>query len=213
MTKEFIDEAINKAVNGQSGIDPEVLQVKGFSTPTIRGLFHSLCDQDRPINYLEIGLFYGGSFFAALNKNVTATGVEDHSQDFSEGFENVKKELKENFEKFKSGGNEVNIIYADCYTMDKSEIPDNIDVYFFDGFHSHETQAKALPHFFDKMADRFIWVVDDLNWDYVASGTNEALVVLQDKMEVEHCRILRGYHLNNDPVWHNGVGVYLIKKK
>lgn len=204
MTKEFIDEAISKALNGQSGIDQDVLQIKGFSTPTIRGLFHALCDQDRPVNYLEIGLFYGGSFFAALNKKVTAIGVEDHSQDFSEGFENVKKELKENYEKFKDKGNAVHIEYADCFTMGKDVIPDGIDVYFFDGFHSHETQAKALPHFFDKMADRFIWVVDDFNWEYVASGTNAALIELEDKIEIEHCRVLRGYLLNNDPIFHNG---------
>jgi len=76
-----------------------------------------------------------------------------------------------------------------------------------------DLQRKALPYFLDKMANTFIWVVDDLNWDYVKSGTDLALNDLNDKIEVQKVWILRGYHLQNDPIYHNGIGIYLINKK
>lgn len=211
ITKEHINNAIEKAQRGESNLTKEVLDVRGFSTPTIRHLFNNLCNIDG--KYLEVGLFCGASFCASFNKNCESIGVEDHSQDFSEGFEKVKQELKENVEKLKDRAKEATVHYADCYNMDKSVLPDSIDIYFYDGWHSEEMQAKALPHFLDKLANKFIWVVDDANWDYVASGTNIGLNSLADKIEIENVWMLRGYNLQNDSIWHNGVFIYLINKK
>lgn len=211
MTSQHIQESIDKALKGESSLTQDQLSVRGFSTPTIRHLFSNLCNIEG--TYLEIGLFCGATFVSSFNSKLTSIGIEDHSQDFSEGFELVKKELKENIDKFSGNAKEVQVHYADCFAMDKSLLPDNIDIYFFDGFHSFETQFKALPSFLDKMANKFIWVVDDLNWPYVSEGTNAALKGLEDKIDVEGCWILRGYHLNNDSVWHNGIGLYLINKK
>ena len=213
MTQSHIEKAIVDALSGTSGVDPEVLNVRGFSTRTIRELFHALCNREEPTTYLEIGLFCGATFCSTFNKNTTCIGIENHSQDFSAGFDQVKLELKENVEKFKDKAKEVKVIYEDCFSIDKSILPDNIDIYFYDGWHSEEMQAKALPYFLDKMANKFIWVVDDANWDYVASGTNIGLSELQGKIEIEKVWTLRGYHLQNDPVWHNGVFIYLINKK
>lgn len=207
---EHIEKSIENALAGKSNLTQDILNVRGFSTPTIRHLFNNLCDIDG--TYLEVGLFCGASFCSSFNPNCTSIGVEDHSQDFSAGFELVKQELKENVDRFSERAKEVYVHYVDCFSMDKSVLP-KIDIYSFDGFHSEETQAKALPYFLDNMADRFIWIVDDYNWDYVASGTNIGLQSLSDKIEVEKAWVLRGYHLNNDPIWHNGIVIYLIKKK
>lgn len=211
ITQEHIQSSIDNAIAGKSNLTEETLAVRGFSTRPIRHLFNNLCDIEG--TYLEIGLFCGASFIASFNKNCISIGVEDHSQDFSEGFEQVKKELKENIETFKGNAKEVNVHYDDCFTMDKSILPDNIDIYFFDGFHSEETQTKALPYFLDKMADKFIWVVDDYNWTYVESGTKLGLEELKDKIEIEKAWILRGQNLLNDSIWHNGLIVLLINKK
>lgn len=211
MTKEFIDNAIQNAVEGKSNLTQDILNVRGFSTPTIRHLFNNLCNIEG--TYLEVGLFCGASFCASFNKNCTAIGIEDHSQDFSEGFEKVKEELKDNLRMFKYRAKEVQVHYADCFSIDKSLLPDNINIYSYDGWHSEEHQTKALPYFFDKMADKFIWIIDDINWDYVWTGTNNGLIQLRDYIEVEHCRVLRGYQLQNDPIFHNGVAIYLINKK
>lgn len=211
ITSEHIQSSIDNALLGKSNLTPEILSVHGFSTPTIRHLFNNLCNIDG--TYLEIGLFCGASFCSSFNSNCISIGVEDHSQDFSAGFEEVKKQLKENVEHFKDRAKEVNVHYADCFSMDKSILPDNIDIYFFDGFHSEETQASALPHFLDKMADRFIWVVDDYHWDYVASGTTLGLEQLKDKIQIDNKWLLSGQQVLNDAVWHNGLIILLISKK
>lgn len=212
MTKEHIEASIQKALNGASGMDASVHYVRGFSTYTIRELFHAICDTGEPIKYLEIGLFCGATFCSTFNENATCIGIENHSQDFSAGFDLVKQELKENVEKFKDKAKEVAVIYEDCFDMDKSLIPDDIDIYFFDGFHSEPSQRKALPEFLDKMADRFVWIVDDYSWNYVKEGTENGLLELKDKIEIEKSWVL-GEGGHNHPIWHNGLIIYLINKK
>lgn len=211
MTAEHIQQAIERATTLNSDISKDVLAIKGFSTPHIRTLVHEICKEAD--SYLEVGLFFGASFCASFNEGLTAIGVEDHSQDFSEGFEKVKQELKDNISKFSALAKDVVIHYEDCFKMSLDQLPDGIEVYNYDGWHSEDHQRKALPYFLDKMADRFVWLVDDINWDYVKSGTDLGLNDLKDKIEVEKCWILRGYHLQNDPVWHNGQAIYLINKK
>lgn len=213
ITTEHIQQSIEKAIKGESNLTEDILNIRGFSTPTIRKLFNNLCNTEQEINYLEIGLFCGASFCSSFNKNCISIGIEDHSQDFSEGFEKVKKELKDNLDKFSDKAKEVHVHYADCFKMDKALIPDGIDILFWDGEHTLENQSKALPHFFDKMADTFLVVTDDYNWPQVEQGTNNGMAELKDKMEILDCWVLRGYQLQNDLVWHNGVHLLLCKKK
>lgn len=212
MTQEFIENAIKLALDRKSMIDPEVLKIGGFSTPTIRELFHALCGNSKDnLKYLEVGLWMGGTFVSSFNKNCISIGIENFQQDF--GVVGVKEILEKNIEENKHKAKDVILYYEDCFTMDKSKLPDNIDIYFFDGYHSEETQAAALPAFFDKMADKFLWIVDDFNWTYVAGGTNRALFELKDHIDIEYYQILRGYSLENDPIFHNGIALYLINKK
>ena len=212
MTIEHIEKSIADAVAGKSNLTPELLSIRGFSTPTIRMLFNNLCNTGKPITYLEIGLFCGASFCASFNENCTSVGVEDHSQDFSEGFDKVKQELKDNVEAFSGRGNDVKVHYADCFNMDKSVLP-KIDIYSFDGFHSFDTQYKALPEFLDYMKDKFVFLCDDYSWGYVKEGTDKAMydLTLSGKIKIEAKWVL-GEGCHNHPIWHNSVAVYLINK-
>jgi len=211
ITVEHIQKSVDNAIAGISNLTPEILAVQGFSTPTIRHLFNNLCNIDG--TYLEIGLFCGASFTSSFNPNCVSIGIEDHSQDFSAGFDEVKKQLKDNVEQFKDRAKSVEVHYADCFAMDKSILPDNIDIYSYDGWHEETKQYKAIVDYFDKMADKFILLVDDTAWDIVSRGTDLALEELKDKIDIEKVLVLRGYHLQNDPIWHNGVNIYLINKK
>ncbi len=209
MTVEHIQNSIDNALAGKSNLNEDRLGIRGFSTPTIRHLFSNLTDIDG--TYLEVGLFCGASFCASFNKNCTSIGIEDHSQDFSAGFEQVKKELRENVDRFSPLAKEVQVYYVDCFKMDKSVLP-KIDIYSFDGFHSYDTQSKALSEFLDNMNDRFVFLVDDLGWSYVFDGTRRGFANLHDKIEIEKEWIL-GLEYQNHPIWHNGVGIFLINKK
>lgn len=211
MTPEHIELSIKRAMEGQSNLSQAQLDVRGFSTPTIRRLFSNLCNLESG-TYLEVGLYCGGTFVSAFNPGMTCIGIEDHSQDFSAGFDTVKKELQDNIDAFADRAKEVHVHYADCFKMDLSVLPNSIDIFMYDGEHGFENQSKALPHFFDKMAETFIYLCDDYNWKEPFDGTNAALEKLAGRIKVEHCIVLRGYHLHDDPIWHNGLAIFIIKK-
>lgn len=209
MTKEFINEAINKSLAGEANIGETELALAGFSTPTIRRLISNLCEGAS--TYLEVGIWGGATFCSSFNKNLTSIGIENFSQDF--GIPNIKNLMEKGVEELKHKSKEVVLHYEGCFDFDINKLPNNIDIYFFDGNHSFESQAKALPYFIDKMAKTFIFIVDDTSWDAVAKGTDAGLHELRDKIEVEMAWPLRGYHLQEDPIWHNGVNIYLVNKK
>lgn len=209
MTAEHIETSIQKALKGESNLTESELAVGGFSTPTMRHLFNNLCNIEG--TYLEVGLWMGGTFVASFNKGLTSIGIENYAQDF--GVVGVKDILESNIEKHNDRAKEIQLHFTDCFTIDKSLLPNDIDIFFYDGVHHELEQSKALPHFIDKMANKFIYLCDDINWPQVEAGTNIGLNTLSDKIEIEYCRILRGYHLNDDPIWHNGLAIYLINKK
>lgn len=209
MTIQHIEESISKALAGQSNLTESELAVGGFSTQTMRHLFNNLCNIKG--TYLEIGLWMGGTFVASFNKDLISIGIENYSQDF--GVVGVKDILETNIGKHVAKAKEVYTHFTDCFTMDLSLLPDNIDIFYYDGFHGEDAQAAALPTFIDKMANRFLFIVDDFSWAAVFNGTNKGLEFLKDKITVDNCWTLRGYHLENDPIWHNSVALYLISKK
>lgn len=207
---DHIKKSIDNALAGKSNLTEEILKIRGFSTETIRHLFNNLCNITG--TYLEIGLFCGASFCSSFNKNCTSIGIEDHSQDFSAGFETVKKELKENVDMFSDRSKEVQVHYVDCFNIpDEAILDGSIDIYSYDGFHSFESQAKALPSFLNKMKDKFVFLCDDFSWDYVKAGTLKGFDDLSDKIEIEKQWIL-GEGFQNHSVWHNGLMVCLINK-
>jgi hypothetical protein len=211
ITVERVNLSIQRALEGQSNLSQGQIGARGFSTPAMRRLVNNLC-QGVDL-YLEIGLYCGATFCSSFNKSTTSIGIEDHSQDFSAGFETVKKELQENINSFLDRAKEVKVHYEDCFKMDKTVLPDNIQIYYFDGEHSEESQAKALPHFIDKMADTFLFIVDDWAWPSVFNGTNKGFQEISEKIEIAYHWPLRGYSLQDDPIWHNSVGLFLINKK
>lgn len=209
MTPDHIELSIKRAKEGQSNLSQDQLAVRGFSTATMRRIFSNLCNLENG-TYLEVGLFCGGTFVSSFNPGMTCIGIENFAQDFS--VSTVKEELEKNIDQFVDRAKEVYIHNTDCYSIDKKLLPDHIDIFFYDGEHSEENQAKALPFFFDKLADTFIFIIDDLNWPQVWAGTHKGFDELKDKIDIKGAWILRGYNLQDDPVFHNGLGIYLINK-
>lgn len=211
MTVEHIEKSIESALSGKSKLTQDILNIRGFSTPTIRHLFNNICNLEKG-NYLEVGLFCGATFCSSFNEDTVSIGIENHSQDFSIGFDKVKEELEINFKKYSHKAKDAHVFYGDCFDESTLLYPFGFDVYFFDGFHSEETQSKALPYFLDNMANKFVFIVDDFSWSYVKDGTLKGFENLKDKIEIEKEWIL-GEGLQNSSVWHNGVAIYLINKK
>lgn len=207
-----VNNSITRSLRGDAICDSSAFEIKGFSTPTIRRLFSNLCriEKENP-TYLECGLFCGASFCAAISNNPTliAYGIENFSQDFSE--EDVLGQLKNSYDKYKSSESQY-LIFDSCFEMSKSIIDKQIDIFFFDAEHSEESQAKALPYFLDCMSDNFIFVVDDTNWESVRKGTLGGFVEIADKITINAEWHKSGARIQDDPIWHNGVSIYVISR-
>lgn len=209
-----IDSSIARALKGESGLDPEVLKIHGFSTKTIRHLFSNLCHLEG-LMYCECGLFCGGTFIAAFNNNpIMALGIEDFSQDFSR--KGVRDEFYANLNKWRgTAGGSVVILEKDCFTA-AAELrpisPRFIDVLFYDANHGEEPTSRALPAFFDLMNDRFLFIVDDSNWDSVFKGVMMGFETLAGRVKIEQEWKLSGKRRQDDAVWWNGVAIFLCEK-
>jgi hypothetical protein len=208
MTIGFIEECIRRARNHDSGIDVGVLGVPGFSTGVMRRLWNNLASGAAV--YLEVGAYFGGTACAALNNNpdLMAYFYEDGSQEFH-GLP-ILEDLRLNLETF--GSHNWVLREEDFFSRNVAPMPD-ADFFFYDGNHAREFQAKALPHAFPQLASRFLFAVDDFNWESVRKGTEDALIWMTlGKAEIVHSWHLRGQKLQDDPVWHNGVALYLCEK-
>lgn len=217
MTKEtliaHVKQAIEKASAHASWIDASILDLNGFSTGVQRRLVNNLVHLPKadPV-YLECGLWKGSSFCAAINNSPTlhAYGVEDFSQPFAQN--NVKEELEANVERYKSGARSVTVFNADCFKLDLDKIDRPVDVFYFDGEHSYESQFNALRYYLYAMADLFVFMVDDFQWVPVSTGTRDSLESLKDSVTVEQEWILSD-GVPDGPNYHNGVAVFVISKK
>ncbi len=207
-----VDDSIAKALRHESGIDESVLTLTGFSTGVMRRLMNNLCrlPKDDPA-YLEIGLYAGATFCAAINNNpkLTAIGIEDFSQPF--GRKNIREELENNIARYRHDACDVTIIDADCFVV---SVPEQqvLDIFFYDGEHSVESQSKALPHFLDAMAPLFLFVIDDTNWKTVQDGTRAGFDALAGKVAINKTWVLTGAKAQDDPIWHNGMHLYACSK-
>lgn len=207
---EHIQKSIDNALAGISNLTQDILSVRGFSTPTIRHLFNNLCNIIEG-KYLEVGLYCGATFCSSFNKDTISVGIEDFSQPF--GIGTVKEELQKNIHDNLHKARGVKLINGDCFSDGILSEPFKFNIIFYDANHDEENQEKALPYFLDKMAERFIYIVDDTNWEPVITGLVKGMVSINEKIEVIDEWNMVGESICDDPVWHNGVRIFLINKK
>lgn len=200
--------SIERALRAESKLRPSVLSVPGFCKPATRHLVNNLCGFP-DVNYLEVGVFKGATLFAAAYRNQgTFTGVDNfwfermsHNRDPREAFRAAKRRLARSCH--------VHLVEADSWHLDPATLPPAVDVYFYDGGHSHEEQYKAFTHFDPVLARRFVTLVDDWNWDRVRRGTREAFKELG--YEVLLKRELRNRSGVRGP-WGNGLLVAVVDR-
>lgn len=211
-----VDNAIARALRGESHLDPEVLKIAGFSTPTMRHLFNNLCHLDGA-TYLEVGVFKGASFIAAFNNSpIAAFGVDDFSQDFSQG--DIRTQLCSNLDRWSPTGAFVKFIEGDCFKLASNAVESGwgdriqFDIFCYDGHHDAEPTSRALPAFFELLANTFIYIVDDFHWKSVSTGVQKGFDALADRVTVKQQWALSGNRAQDDEIFHNGLAIFLCEK-
>jgi hypothetical protein len=205
LNPSHVANSIAAAMAGESKLEPWVLKITGFSTPTMRHLVNNLGNVQKRLHYVEAGAYCGGTAVSAVNgnENVTAYVYEDFSQPFD--LPNVKEQLLANVKK----ASQLYLIEGDFF---KAELPAMVDIYFYDGNHDEDNQARALLRVADRLQNVSLFLVDDYNWPEVQKGTKRALESVKDKFRVAARWILEGDKKQDDKIWHNGLAIFMLAR-
>ncbi len=202
-----IETSIELAEQGKSKLTEEILAMEGMSGNKSRHFLNNLLNRGE-VRYLEIGTWKGSTLVAShyLNSIQYSIAIDNFSQ-----YGGPREEFKENCKKFL--GKVPNFIDGDCFLIDpvKYDISD-INIYFYDGEHSSESQRKALQHYYSQVCNEFVFMVDDWNWESVQLGTNQA--IQHTGAEVLYKKeIFTDNHAGDRAGWWNGWGIFVLKKK
>jgi len=200
--------ALYRADNLHSKLEKEVLSVGGFTSHKIRHFMNNMCNFD-DVRYLEIGVHLGATLFSASYKNKGIfVGIDNftwcNQDDPKARFEENRKKLAEYCP--------IIFIEGDCWDTDViSCVPDGINVYFYDGAHDYQSQYKALIGYAHKMADEFVYIVDDWDWNNPKKGTFDSFIDAKVKVttQIELCSPKEGDGTN----WWNGIGIFILQKQ
>lgn len=206
-----VQDCIAAAERRESNASPEAMGVPAFSGAKVKHLLNNLCAI--PLlgcRYLEVGVHKGGTFCPALSGNnaTGATAIDNWSEFNEDG--RTKAEFERNRIRFAPGSH---LIDADCFDVSHRHITQPVDIFFYDGNHSEESQYRALRHFLPAMADPFVLVVDDYSWRDTPGakiGTQRAIDDLGLNVLFE--RELVPERESDSDGWWNGLGVFVLGK-
>lgn len=216
ITIKSVETAIGNADKMISDLKPENFDVPALTSLKIRHLLNNLGKLGS--NYLECGVHRGGTFTSTVSYNNNLkhiTAVDNFKSDFGEGAK-AYPDFKINAGKFIPKNSSFKLIIADCFDVDLSDIPDGVDLYLYDGGHSEQDQYDAIGYYLPVLADKFIFLCDDFDWEEVESGTRKAIsdlgikIVFEKHLRSEKSREVGGH--DNDSWW-NGFYVSVLKKK
>lgn len=178
----------------------EIARLHGLSSDKNWHLINNLAANAK--NYLEIGTYLGSTLKAAMygNDNLNVIAMDNFC---------MKPKLRDHF-----FGNVRDLTFTfyeeDCFRFDLSKIKHKIDLYFYDGEHSFESQYKALTYYYPVLADEFIYICDDWTNKPVKEGTLQAIKDLN--LNIVECEIRGDGKLKDAHEWWCGVAVFKLKK-
>ncbi len=195
----MIKEAFEKADKLKSKIPTAYINtLVGLSSPKIWHLLNNLCEGKK--TYFEIGTYMGSSLLAATyGHDIKPIAVDNFC---------MKPKTRNHFFQNVKHMKNLQFMEQDAFTIDLKLMP-KINVYFFDGEHSYDSQYKALTYFIDAMADEFIFIVDDWNTKEAEYATLKAIDDLNlDLIEMEE----RKCENKDKESWWCGVAVFKLRK-
>jgi hypothetical protein len=197
------ETSIEAAAAEQSKLSPEVLALPGMSSAKGRHLLNQLAS--RPgLRYLEVGLWQGSTFCAALAGNAPeiAVGVDNWSL-----FGGPRTAFEINANRFLDGL-PWQLIDGDFFRLDLTHhAPFNL--YFYDGDHEEEAQRQAILHGSRWLDRPSLIIVDDWQFAGVEAGTRAGLAAAQ--LTLGHEWTLSNEGINNAAAWWNGLWLGVVE--
>lgn len=162
--------AFEDALANRGHMDERAYRVEGFSGRKHRLFLNNLIAAVEQPRYLEIEIFRGATFCAAVSNNkVRATGIDNWVE-----FGGKASEFNINLAAFKGPEASVSIIEQDFRTVNYAALgPFNVG--FYDGPHAERDQYDGARIVIAALEPSSILLVDDWNWDHVRPGTMNAI--------------------------------------
>ena len=211
------DEMTTKSITGKDmKLEDRLI---GFSGWCFRHLMNNICNY-KGANYLEIGVYRGSTLISSVYGNENVLNEVHAIDNYSEftSIEHPKACYERALEKYlPHTKNKINFHEIDCFEMDLKKLP-KINIYFYDGEHSVESQYRAFKYFEPVFADTFIAIVDDWEQKKVREGTRKALAqlnydVIASRSVIPGKRKDNANRVNNPTLdWWNGTFVAVLKK-
>lgn len=222
--------ALNNAFLNVSTLSEFEMKLHGMSGSQFRHFYNNLGALIPSVHYLEIGIFAGSTMVSMLVNNGanvrTVVGIDywDDKEVLGDLFEGGMTTVKGTFDallpRYTNSNQSIHIKHADCFTVSPQLLLDltggqRFNIYLFDGPHAAKDHFFALVNYFPALADTFILIVDDWNWEMVRSGTELGMTALEDQMAVlGKIEIFTGENPNVEAsLWHNGMAAFVIQKR
>jgi hypothetical protein len=217
----YVDRVINsidKAIQKTSNFVSDGYPIRGLTSDRVRHLLNNLCSDPSTV-YLEMGTLMGSTFFAAtMNNSIRCFGVDDFSDpeckpmmDHANWAEvgNAFEQFKHYWEKFENGNATFIKSSVDELTEEDFE-GEKPNVIFYDADHDFVNQLNNLNHIVPFIADKFILIIDDANFEGVIES---AIQFVQDNnFKVYFERKILSSIIENPTHWWNGIYVLVLEK-
>jgi len=210
--------ALTKSKNNISKISERTKNIPGLTSEKVKHFINNLCELP-DCKYLEVGVFQGSIFAAAIeNNDLIATAIDNFSENSIIPMnDNViinhkKGDNKQIFlENIKDLAlhKQINVIDKDIFSVDLNKVLYKSNVIFMDIEHTYENHYNFLKKYFEKIDNTFAYIVDDWNWLQVRNATFKSIEDLKLKTLFKEEIFTKGEDKND--YW-NGLGIFVLNK-
>ena len=190
--------------------------IEGLSSHRVRHFLNHLCS-DPGNTYLEIGSYTGSTYFAAImNNNIYSYAVDNFEHEIAPARDDIiwkgVKDPKQSFMKnnMMFGSLKSTLLDKDANDINEDDINRKPNIIFYDGDHD-ENQVSCLNNLLPLLADTFVLVLDDANFDgVIRTGQNFVEI---NNLELLFERQILTPELEDSTSWWNGLYILILKKR
>jgi hypothetical protein len=207
-------DAIDIGSKHESSFNEERFYIPGLSSNKIRHFLNHLCGFNDSI-YLELGCYIGSTFYAATENNpIRAFAVDNFIEKDIKPFRDdvflpsVKDPALEFLSKFNNP--RWSFSNKDVRELSEKDISDKPNIIFYDAGHEYYQQYENLNSIINLLADKFILVLDDANFDGVVESANG--FIQNNNLNVLFERKILTTIPEDENSWWNGIYILVLQK-